>query len=122
EFDVVAQAPVTIPLPQNVKSFVGAVAVDLIDASGKRLACNYTNVVFPSVKPSLPKAEWKEPFKTLVVRFAPSGFAANTFKGARTKTGKFTATGAGAVEYHIAVPPALRGKRALVLLQAEVAA
>jgi hypothetical protein len=121
-FDVVEQQPVTLPIPQGVNAFVGAVVVDLLDASGRRLASNYTNLIYPSAKPSLPKAEWLDPnHQTLAVRFSPAGFASNTFKGARSKKGKFTATGVGEVEYRIAVPQSLRGKRARIDLLAEVA-
>jgi len=121
-FDVVDLPAMSLVLPQGVRAFVGSVAVDLFDASGRRIGANYTNLVFPSVKPTLPKAEWLDPqHRTLAVRFAPSGFAVNSFRGARVKTGKFAATGAGEVEYHVAVPQGLRGRTALVSLQAEAA-
>jgi hypothetical protein len=121
-YDVVELPEVKLPLPNGVKAFVGAIAVDLYDASGRRLACNYSNLVTPSVKNGLPKAEWIEPIRSsLAIRFSPTGFAKNTFKGARTKTGKFTATGAGEVEYKIAVPQQLRGKVAYVSFLGEIA-
>jgi hypothetical protein len=121
-FDVVEQPAVTLAIPSGAKAFVGAIAVDLIDAAGRRIAANYTNLVYPSVKPSLPKAEWlDQQRRTLAVRFQPTGFAANAFKGARTRTGKFAATGAGEVEYRVAVPQALRGRVAQIDFTAEVA-
>jgi hypothetical protein len=121
-YDVVEQQPVTLQIPQGVKAFVGAIAVDLLDASGRRLACNYTNLVWPAVKPNLPKAEWVDSARQrAAIRFTPAGFSTNTFKGARSKTGKFTATGPGEIEYKIAVPQALRGKWAQVDLAAEIA-
>lgn len=98
-FHVVSQTPLEVRVPGN-RPFTGAVSMELLDATGKRIAANFVNVVTRSA-PS-PRIEAINA-KTIALRFSPTGVRE---QGADSGThpGKFWAAGQAEVAYRVTIP------------------
>lgn len=102
-FDVTPVETLHLRLPEEPG--LATVALWLRDAAGQVRCRNYVNIeVWSAPAPRLERqpAGW-------VLRFAPGDFAATSWPSPLIAPGggKFAATGAGWVEYHLALPPDL---------------
>jgi len=130
------QEPLRIRLPQG-QPFVGALALELIDNEGNRVAANFVNLIVRRAQPELlpgeplrptehsPRVEVLSP-RLVAVRFDPGHFA--SFRADELgwdwleDRGKFYAYGTCEVEYHLALPTFIRDAvPAQVVLMAEIA-
>jgi hypothetical protein len=96
---VTNQAPLEVRVPGN-RPFTGAVAMELVDASGKRIAANFVNV---ATRSSLsPRIEIVNP-QLIALRFSPVEMRE---QGADSgiHAGKFWATGQAEVAYRVVLP------------------
>lgn len=91
-----------IRIPESiVEPRVGAVALTLEDAEGRRIAANYVNVIVT------PPPRIAVPGK-VAVAFDPSGFARSVWSdGAGSSRGKAEGRGHGFLEYRLRVPAAV---------------
>jgi hypothetical protein len=94
-----AQPPLDVHVPGN-RPFTGALAMELIDSSGKRIAANFVNV---ATRSSLsPRIEVLDP-KTVVLRFSPIETREQGIDSA-IHPGKFWAAGQAEVAYRVTLP------------------
>jgi hypothetical protein len=83
--------------------FVGALGMALEDASGKRIAANFVNVVIQPERPQ-PRVQWRAP-RSVALRFEPADFARQHWSGGvGTPEGKAYGRGAGFFEYRLKLP------------------
>ncbi len=96
---VTNQTPLEIRVPGN-KAFTGAVAMELLDSTGKRIAANFVNVATRSSQS--PRIEVIDP-QLIALRFSP---IETRESGADTgiHPGKFWATGQAEVAYRVVLP------------------
>lgn len=131
-YRVTEQQPLEVTLPD--RPFAGAMAMELVDGQGKRLAANFVNVV--TRRPDVPGEERRVqqvvPIgpRRVALRVSPLSFAAAMWKGhgapsrlaRRSGPDKFYFHGAGTVEYRFEVPkPVLDAGPTRVGLLAELA-
>ncbi len=99
-YRVVKQAPLEVPLARQ-RPFVGAIALELIDGSGKRIAANFVPVIARSAL--APRVEVLGP-RLVALRFAPDAPSEIGSLEAESKPGKFSAPNEVAVEYRVLIP------------------
>lgn len=133
--EVVFQEPLRVSVP-TFRPFVGALAVELLDPQGERLAANYINLAVRPVStraladgrleqmPRSPRVEILGP-RRVALRFAPVDYAAldppDPAADRGEGCGKFTAGGVCRIEYRIAVPEFVRGAApSAMILMAEL--
>lgn len=87
---------------------VGALGLELVDASGERIAANFVNIVVKPEKPQ-PRIERSPSSKNgVMIRFTPNEFARRRWSGpTASPPGKVVGQGRGFFEYHIRVPEAV---------------
>jgi hypothetical protein len=86
--------------------FVGAVGFELVDASGKRIAANFVNLVVKPEKPT-PKVERLDD-REVAIRFDPAEFAQGRFSdGVKISEGKAQGRGVGSFTYRLNIPKAV---------------
>ncbi len=129
-YRVVEQEPLRLRLSAK-RPFVGAVAFELLDESGKRIAANFVNVV--ARNNASPRIEVLGP-RLVALRFRPQDVAAALRAGSAAasaeqdnelerKSGKLSAAHATTIEYKIPVPDYVVKAGAVKLeLMAELAA
>jgi hypothetical protein len=120
-YGVTALDPIAVEAPAG--PCVGAVALELVDGGGKRIAANYVNVV---VKPEAPAPRVERPSGTkdaVVIRFDPEAFSRRRWTGpAAERPGKVSGQGKGFYEYRIRLPETVAKARPnRLLLWAELA-
>lgn len=135
---VTTQTPLRVAVPGD-RPFVGAVALELIDDTGKRIAANFVNVVAKPIRVTESRAASKEPERavyravevlgprTVAVRFAPEDTADRRWTSAppqaRQYANKVWGFGAGKFTYRVQLPEfVVKAQPAKVELLAEVAA
>ena len=97
---VTDQAPITATFEGP---FVGAIGMELVDPSGRRLAANFENVVIQGESPA-PRVERIDDTH-VAIRFAPQQYAKADWPGAvETPEGKVHAQNAGSFAYHLKLP------------------
>ena len=113
-YRVTAQPPLTVTVPD--RPFAGAMAMELVDEDGERLAANFVNVVVKrppaEAETSYGQVTERIDSKHVSMRVPPSGIAAARWSGAggparsvrRAGPEKYSIRGAGVVEYRFAVP------------------
>jgi hypothetical protein len=96
---VTGQTPLDIRVP-GARPFTGAVAMELLDSNGKRIAANFVNVATRSAMS--PRIEVVDP-RNIVLRFSPVEVRE---QGADSgiHAGKFWATGPAEVAYRVTMP------------------
>jgi hypothetical protein len=96
---VTNQVPLDVRVPGN-RPFAGALAMELVDAAGKRIAANFVNVATRSALS--PRIEIVNP-QTVALRFSPVEMRE---QGADSNihAGKFWAVGPAAVAYRVMMP------------------
>jgi hypothetical protein len=96
---VTNQAPLEVRVPGN-RPFTGALALELLDADGKRIAANFVNVATRSAQS--PRIEVIDA-KTVALRFSPVEMRE---QGADSgiHAGKFWASGPAEVAYRVTLP------------------
>ena len=99
-YHVTSQAPLRLRLPGK-RPFVGAVALELLDEAGKRIAANFVNVIARSA-PS-PRVEVLGP-RLVALRFRPDEYAALDQTDVESRQGKLSAAHALSVEYRVPLP------------------
>lgn len=88
--------------------FTGAVGLELVDKSGRRIAANFVNVWVRPSSPS-PRAE-KASDREAVLRFEPADYArAEWTGGVSDSEGKAKGRGAGSFTYRLRLPEAIIG-------------
>ena len=106
-YDVVAQRPIEVEVPE-IRNYVGAIGMELVDAGGERIAANFVNIVVRTETEdgAGPRAEKIDP-RRLALRVSPTAYSAVSWKGERPRAfqreGKFFGTGSGVVEYRFDV-------------------
>jgi len=119
--EVTFQEPLRVRVPEG-RPLVGALALELLDREGRRIAANFVNLIVhqapedtdrrtPLPPPVPPRVEVLGP-RLVAVRFEPSDFASfrtdeSTWDWLDNR-GKFFAHGACEVEYHLALPKFVR--------------
>lgn len=112
-YRVTPQKPLLATLPKD-RSFTGALTMELIDGSGKRLGANFVNIIAwrkrsdPVARQDLERLDARR----VVLRRSPLGVHANYWNGAgapnrltrRRDNPKLWIHGAGMVEYQFEVP------------------
>jgi len=138
-FAVRFQPPIEVNVPGD-RPFVGAIGLELHDRTGRRLAANYVNLI---VRRELPLEAGEYPEDDLpgmeilgrrlaALRFHPrdlaaargaSGQATGLDQTVSFKGDSISTAGPAEVEYHLAIPPAVRDAvPGRIMLLAEVAA
>ena len=102
-YGVSAQTPITT---QFDAPFVGAIGMEIVDSSGRRLAANFENVVVQGESPA-PRVERIDDH-TVAIRFAPQDYAAADWSGeVEAPEGKVHAQGEGSFQYRLKLPEAV---------------
>jgi hypothetical protein len=120
-----AVTPQTEPLTFSHNGpFVGAVAMELVDRNGKRLAANFVNVV---VRSESPPPRWNAGGTEARLSFAPEAFSRRQWDAIPTRepTGKAQGLGKGFFEFRLKVPtPVVQAgpKRLELLIEASARA
>lgn len=118
-YRVTMQEPIDVRPPSG-RPFVGALALELVDDAGKRIAANFVNLIYqpapagiavaanPAAARSVEKPVEVLGPRLVALRFSPEDFAELRWPKAPGKgklgLGKFLAHGAGSVEYRIKIP------------------
>lgn len=97
---VTDQAPLEVRVP-GPRPFTGALALELLDSAGKRIAANFVNVATRSAMS--PRIEVINP-QTVALRFAPIEMREQG-PDSGIHQGKFWAAGQAEVAYRVALPP-----------------
>lgn len=119
-YRVTYQRPLKVRVPRG-RPFVGALTLELLDEKGDRIAANFVNLIVyqaledsPRQAPSAegsPRVEVLGP-RLVAVRFEPGDFASFRTDDSSwdwlNDRGKFSASGACEVEYHLALPKFVR--------------
>jgi hypothetical protein len=106
-YRVVKQPDLEVPLPGE-RPFVGAVALELLDESGQRIAANFVPIAAKSAPAGRtgPSTEARVEVlgpRLVALRFAPTAVADKRFEG-ESMPGKLCATNEVAVEYRVPLP------------------
>jgi hypothetical protein len=96
---VTSQAPLEVRVPGN-RPFTGALAMELVDGSGKRIAANFVNVATRSALS--PRIEVMD-LRNIALRFSPIEMREQG-PDSGIHAGKFWASGTAAVAYRITMP------------------
>ncbi len=108
-YRVTAQPPLVVTVPD--RPFVGAMAMELTDDGGKRLAANFVNIVVPRPEAAADTEVETITPRTVALRLPPHVLHLARWKGAGAPPtrlqppGKYMFLGSGAVEYRFRVPP-----------------
>ncbi len=100
--------------------FVGAVGLELVDSSGKRIAANYVNVVVQPEDPQ-PRIE-RQDDHLAIVRFTPEEFSSARWEGKlEFPEGKASGQGKGQFTYRLKLPESVvNAKPTAIRLRLEV--
>ena len=109
-FRVTDQKPLVASLPKD-RSFTGALAMELLDSGGNRIAANFVNVIAHRPSPPGQEIETLGP-RRIVLRQPPLAIGAVHWSGTgaparlarRRESPKFFIYGAGTVEYRFSIP------------------
>lgn len=102
-YSVTTQKPLAFRIPGR---FVGALALVLEDAQGRKIAANFVNLVVAPEKPAARVERLNE--HAVAIRFRPEDFATGRFTGGvESMTGKAYGRGSGAFTYRLKVPEAV---------------
>jgi hypothetical protein len=107
-YRVTPQKPLIATLPKD-RSFAGALTMELVDSSGKRLAANFVNLIAWRKGPAIELLDARR----IVLRRSPLAVHAAYWNGAggpmrlarRNEAPKQWILGAGMIEYQFEVPP-----------------
>jgi hypothetical protein len=117
-YRVTTQTPLVMRIP-GVRPFTGAIALELVDGRGKRIAANFVNVE-ARTSPG-PKVEVLG-LRLVAIRFAPQDVATMAAGEPEVHQGKVSAAREVALEYRVTLPDFVRqAEPASVELLAELA-